>query len=352
MTESFAFRDPWLLWFLLAIPLLLFLKGRTGKTASLLFSSTAIARDISKQSKSRAGGFLFLLRLLALAALIVALARPQLGKGHSEVESSGIDIVLAVDVSGSMAALDFTSGRDFTNRAELATRLDIVKRVIDMFIEKRPNDRIGLVAFAKEPFLVSPLTLNHDWLKRNLDRLELGIIDGSGTAIGPAIGMSSNRLRDLPAKSRVVILLTDGEDTVNQIPPIAAAEAAESFDVKIYTIAAGKSGEVPVPHTNRYGTPLRDDDGNIVPSNRKQRSFVDEETLKKIAEITDGKFYRATNTDELAAIYEDIDQLEKTEVKLKHFSEYEELFLWPALLGLTLLSLEQLLGNTRFKRLP
>ncbi len=352
MTESFAFRDPWVLWFLLVIPLLLFLKGRTGKSASLLFSSTAIARDVSKQAKSRAGGFLFLLRLLALAALIIALARPQLGKGHSEVETSGIDIVLAVDVSGSMAALDFTTGQDFMGRAELATRLDIVKKVIDEFIDQRPSDRIGLVAFAKEPFLVSPLTLNHDWLKRNLERLELGIIDGQGTAIGPAIGMSANRLRDLQAKSRVVILLTDGEDTVNQIPPIAAAEAAESFDVKIYTIAAGKSGNVPVPQTDRYGTPLRDNSGNIIPSGRSMQSYVDEDTLKKIAEITHGKFYRATNTEELGAIYSDIDKLEKTEVKLRQFSEYEELFFWPALLGLTLISLEQLLGNTRFKRLP
>ncbi|WP_309383021.1 VWA domain-containing protein [Cerasicoccus frondis] len=344
--DGFEFRDPWILWFLLALPILLFIKGRTGRSASLLFSSTAIARDVAKQAKSRAGGFLFFLRLLALAALIVAMARPQIGKGHSEVEASGIDIVLAVDVSGSMAALDFATQRD------LATRLDIVKRVINDFIEERPNDRIGLIAFAKQPFLVSPLTLNHDWLRRNLERLELGIIDGAGTAIGPAIGMSANRLRDLPAKSRVVILLTDGEDTVGQLPPIAAAEAAESFDVKIYTIAAGKTGRVPVPRTDRYGVPLRDQDGNVIPSRSFQESFVDEETLEKIAEITNGKFYRATNTEELAAIYQDIDELEKTEVKLKHYAEYEELFFWPALLGLTLISLEQLLGNTRFKRLP
>lgn len=346
MTESFDFRDPWLLWALLAIPLLMLLKGRTGRTASLIFSSTAIARDVTRQAKSRAGGFLFFLRLLAIAALIIALARPQLGKGHSEVEASGIDIVLAVDVSGSMAALDFATRKD------LATRLDIVKRVISDFIEQRPNDRIGLVAFAKEPFLVSPLTLNHDWLRKNLERLELGIIDGAGTAIGPAIGMSANRLRDLQAKSRVVILLTDGEDTVGQLPPIAAAEAAETFDVKIYTIAAGKTGRVQLPQMDRDGVPYRDQDGNIIPSRATQQSSVDEKTLKKIAEVTNGKFYRATNTEELAAIYNDIDELEKTEVKLRHFAEYEELFYWPALLGLTLISLEQLLGNTRYRRLP
>ncbi|MGE9296140.1 MAG: VWA domain-containing protein [Puniceicoccales bacterium] len=310
-----------------------------------MFSSTAIARDVAKQAKSRAGGWLFLLRLLALAALIFALARPQLGKGHSEVESSGIDIVLAVDVSGSMNALDFATQRD------LATRLDIVKRVIGEFIERRPNDRIGLIAFAKQPFLVSPLTLNHDWLRKNLERLEIGLIDSTGTAIGPAIGMSANRLSDLPAKSRVVVLLTDGEDTVGQLPPIAAAEAAEAFDVKIYTIAAGRSGRVPVPRVDSNGTPLRDNNGNVVPSHYQQ-SYVDEETLQKVADITNGKFYRATNAQELAAIYDDIDQLEKTEVKLKHYAEYEELFFWPALLGLCFLALEQLLGNTRFKRLP
>ncbi|MEO0794126.1 MAG: VWA domain-containing protein [Verrucomicrobiota bacterium] len=346
MSESFEFHDPFWLWFLLLLPFLVFLKGKTGRVASLLFSSTAIARDVSKQAKSRAGGILFFLRLLALAALIVALARPQIGKGHSEVEASGIDIVLAVDVSGSMAALDFATERD------LATRLDIVKRVVGDFIEERPNDRIGLVAFGKQPFLVSPLTLNHDWLRKNLERLELGLIDGSRTAIGPAIGMSANRLRDLPAKSRVVILLTDGEDTVGQLPPIAAAEAAESFDVKIYTIAAGRTGRVLVPKTDRRtGAVLRDRNGNVMRSHYEQ-SYVDEETLQQIAEITDGKFYRATSTEELEAIYSDIDELEKTEVKLRHYAEYEELFFWPALFGLFLVTLEQLLGNTRFKRLP
>lgn len=346
MSSSFEFHDPAWFWLLLLLPLLALLKGRAGRGAAMVFSSTAIAGDVSRQARTRAGGLLFLLRLVALAALIVALARPQLGKGHSEVESSGIDIVLAVDVSGSMSALDFATNKD------LATRLDIVKRVITSFIEKRPSDRIGLVAFAKEPFLVSPLTLNHDWLLKNLERLELGIIDQAGTAIGPAIGMSANRLRDLPAKSRVVILLTDGEDTVGQLPPVAAAEAAETFDVKIYTIAAGRSGRVPVPRTDRNGTPLRDDDGNAIFTGQYGQSQVDEQTLQEIADITGGKFYRATNTEELAAIYEDIDQLEKTEVKIRHFAEYEELFLWPALFGLCLLGLEQLLGNTRFKRLP
>ncbi|WOO42294.1 VWA domain-containing protein [Rubellicoccus peritrichatus] len=342
---DFAFRNPELLWLLLALPVLAILKGRSGKSAALVFSSVAIARQVAGQARSSAGRFLFLLRLLALAALIIAMARPQIGEGHSEVEASGIDIVMAVDVSGSMRALDLM------RPDEIATRLDIVKETIADFIEKRKNDRIGLVAFAKEPYLVSPLTLNHDWLLRNLERLHIGLIDESGTAIGAALGMSSNRLRDLPAKSRIVILLTDGEETIGQIPPVAAAEAAKAFDVKVYTIAAGKTGRVPMPRLDDQGNVITNRAGQVIvdgymPSN------IDEKTLKEIASITDGQFFRATDAKELEKIYEEIDKLEKTEVKLKHYANYTELFIWPALLGLCLIGVEQLLGNSIYRRVP
>lgn len=344
MTE-FVFQDPLWFWAALFLPLWIFLRGRIGRKAALSFSSVAIARDVSKSARTRAGGLLFFLRILAALCIITALARPQLGKGHSEIESSGIDIVLAIDVSGSMNALDFAT------REDLSTRLEIVKRTVKNFIEKRPNDRIGLVAFAKESFLVSPLTLNHGWLLQNLERVRTGLIDGSATAIGPAIGMSVNRLRDLPAKSRIVILLTDGEDNVRKIPPIAAAEAAEPFNVKIYTIAAGQTGRVPMPRTDREGNILRRPNGDIVVANYIE-SRVDSETLQEIAEITGGKFYRATNPQELQQIYDDIDQLETTEVKLRHFAEYQELFFWPLAFGLGLLALELLLTHTRFRTLP
>ncbi len=344
MTTSLQFHNPELLWLLLALPVLILLRGRAGRNAAMVFSSVALAKKISGRTRTRAGAWMFFLRLLALAALIVALARPQLGKGHSEIESSGIDIILAVDVSGSMRALDFATKDDLTNR------LDIVKRTIAHFIEQRPNDRIGMIAFAKEPFLVSPLTLNHDWLLKLVDNLKIGRIDESATAIGPAIGMASNRLRDLPAKSRVVILLTDGEDTVNQIPPVAAAEAAKAFGIKFYTIAAGSVGNVPMPRLNQNGDYLRDRSGRIVYDLMPSR--VDEAMLQEVADVTGGKFYHATNREELAKIYDEIDQLEKTKVKLKHYATYEELFIWPTFLALGLIGLEQLLANTRFKRIP
>jgi len=321
------------------------LRGRKGRHAAVVFSSIELAKRVSGSARIRAGAFLFFLRLLALAVLIVALARPQMGKGHAEVESSGIDIMLAVDVSDSMNALDFSTKGDIVNR------LDIVKRTISEFITQRPNDRIGLIAFAKEPYLVSPLTLNHDWLLKLVNDLSIGRIDSTATAIGPAIGMASNRMRDLKAKSRIVILLTDGADTVGKIPPVAAAEAAKTFDIKFYTIAAGKTGNVPMPAINPYtGEYERNRNGDIIV--RHMPSSVDEKTLQEVADITGGKFYHATNQEELRGIYEEIDQLEKTEVKLKHYATYDELFIWPALCGLGLIALEQLLGNTRFKRIP
>ncbi len=345
MNTGLQFNNPELLWLLALLPVLALLRGRRGKQAAVVFSSVELAKHVSGKARIRAGAFLYFLRLLALAALIVALARPQMGKGHAEVESSGIDIMLAVDVSGSMMAMDFAEKDD------LVTRLDIVKRTISEFIQQRPNDRIGLIAFAKEPFLVSPLTLNHEWLLKLVDDLSIGRIDESATAIGPAIGMASNRMRDLKAKSRIVILLTDGEDTVGKIPPVAAAEAAKAFNIKFYTIAAGKSGNVPMPQLNPYTREFeRNRAGDIIV--RYTQSSIDEETLSEVAEITGGKFYRATNQDELRGIYDEIDKQEKTEVKLKHYATYDELFLWPALCGLGLIALEQLLGNTRFKRLP
>jgi len=338
-----AFHNPQLLWLLCALPLLAILKGRTGKRAALVFSSVAIARQVAGKARSSAGQWLFFLRLLGLAALIIALARPQLGEGHSEIEASGIDIMLAVDVSGSMRALDFAQ------RDEIATRLDIVKRTIAEFIEKRPNDRIGLIAFAKEPYLVSPLT--HDWLLKNLERLHIGLIEETATAIGAAIGTSSYRLRDLPAKSRIVILLTDGEDTVGQIPPVAAAEAAKAYDIKVYTIAAGTTGRVPMPRLDEAGQIMRNRSGQVLIQGY-QMSNIDDETLQKIAEITGAEYFRATDPEQLEEIYETIDQLEKTEVKIKHYATYQELFIWPALLGLCLLILEQVLTHSIFRRIP
>ena len=330
------FQQPYFLFLIGVILILPFLRGGLKRVGSIRYSNAQLAGKLARLGKSPAGRWLAFLRTLALISLILALARPRIGYGDMEIEASGIDIVLAVDISGSMQAMDFKIG---TKRVD---RLQVVKQVIAEFIEKRPADRIGLVAFAGEPYLVSPLTLNHDWLNKNLDRLELGLIKEEGTAIGSALIMSVNRLKRLQAKSKVVALLTDGVNNMGAIQPVTAAEAAAALRVKVYTIAAGTKGKAPFPVQDAFG---RTRYQNI-------RTEVDEPTLKEIASITNGSFFRATDTEELQAIYDQINQLEKTEVKLKHFTWYRELFLWPLLTGLAFLLLEYLLANTRLRTLP
>lgn len=344
---NFDFANPNLLWLLLALPLLAILRSSAGKSGSIIFSSVAIAKKASGKNRANPGFWRFLLTLIALALLIVALARPRLGKGYSERDESGIDIVLTIDVSGSMAALDFSS-----RASQPITRIDAVKDVIKEFVEKRPNDRIGMITFASNPFIVSPMTLNHDWLRKNLERVDIGVIDANSTAIGTALVMSVNRLKELKnAKSRVVILLTDGENNAGQITPIAAAEAAASYGAKVYTIAVGRSGIVPAARLDDNQRVIRDSYGRPVYAG-DMRSSVDEQTLKKISEITGGKFYRAENMPELRNIYAEIDSLEKTTVKLRNFTSYEELFQWFAAAALCVLALKMLLSNTRLRTLP
>ncbi|MDP4611748.1 MAG: VWA domain-containing protein [Opitutales bacterium] len=342
----FQFQDPAYFLLLLALPLLAWWAGRMGPEAAVRFSSTALVKAVSHQRRSRAGKLLFALRLLALAALITALARPQFGKMNDTTDADGIDIVVTLDLSGSMRALDLST------REDVVTRLDAAKRVVESFIAKRPYDRIGIVAFASEAYVVSPLTLNHDWLKKNLQRLELGEIDGGGTAIGTAIGASVNRLRDHEARSRIVILLTDGENNAGAISPLGAAEAAKTYGVKIYTIATGKKGRVPAPETTREGVVIRDKDGRPIYRGNTMVSNYDETELTEIANMTGGLFFRATESGDLEKIYEEIDELEKTTIELRSYATFTELFIWPALIGLGLLFIEQVLRNTRYRRLP
>jgi Ca-activated chloride channel family protein len=251
------------------------------------------------------------------------------------VQASGIDIVLALDVSGSMQALDFKLD------GQPANRIDIVKTVVAKFIEERPNDRIGIIAFAGAPYLVSPLTLDHDWLEQNLSRVQTAGVE-DGTAIGSAIAASVNRLRDTPAKSKVVVLLTDGMNNTGKISPAAAAEAAKALGVKVYTIAAGVRGEAPIP--------VKDDQGNtqLVMS----KVDVDEATLQKIAAETGGKFYRATDTDSLKHIYAQINTMEKSKETIHKFEHYQDLFPWALIPALGVLGLSVGLDQTRYRRLP
>ena len=326
------FLYPELLWLLALLPLLAFIRGRRGPAPALLFSTTSLVAFLAEGRKARPGRLLAALRLMALALLILACARPQLGNTTTEIEASGIDILLAVDVSGSMEALDFTlEGRP-------ANRLDVVKSVIEKFVEQRPNDRIGLLAFSGRPYMVSPLTLDHDWLLQRLGALSIGMVE-DGTAIGSAIGIGVSRLQDRQAKSRLLILLTDGMNNAGAVPPLVAAEAAEALGIKVYTIGAGTKGEAPMPVVDSFGR------------KRLVRVMVDidDETLDKVAAMTGARYFRATDTQSLEKVYGEINSMETTTRTIKKFENYREIFPW--FIGAALLFLGfELLGSQR--RLP
>lgn len=331
----FQFAQPQFLWLLLLIPLAAWLKGKFGKQPAVRFPSTSIARKIGSRTKSRAGSFLTALSLLAMALLIVALARPQLAKGTTEVESSGIDIMLAIDVSSSMEAMDFKL------KGQRVNRLEAVKDTVAKFIRKRPNDRIGLTAFAGRPYLVSPLTNDHDWLLKRLDATRIGQVE-DGTAIGSAIASAANHLHDTRAKSRIAILLTDGMNNAGKASPLTAAEAAKTLGIKVYTIGAGTRGEAPMPVRDAFGrTRLR-----------MARVDIDEKTLTGIARMTGGEYFRATDTESLEGIYKEIDQMETTTRKLKKYEQVDDLYAYAAFPGTFLMLASFALANTRFRRLP
>jgi len=311
------------------------LQGGRGAAPAVVFSSLRPLLDLGRARRSRLGGWLTSLLLLALALFIVALARPRMAKTTSTVQASGIDIMIALDVSGSMIAEDFTIG------GQRASRVEVVKNVTRTFIEGRPNDRIGMLCFASRPYLVSPLTLDHDWLLQNLERVRLGLVE-DGTAIGSAIASASNRLQNKESKSRIVVLLTDGDNNAGKVPPITAAEAARALGIKVYTIGAGTRGFAPVPMTDMFGRKVY----------RNMKVDVDEDTLKKIADTTGGKFYRATDTRTLTQIFDQIDKLEKSTVELSQSTQYRELFPWFIGAGAALLALQALLAQTLGRKLP
>ena len=333
--SGFAFAHPWVLLLLLLLPLLAWLKGKFGGTAGVTFSNTAMLAKIGNRRRSRPGAFLAALTYLALALFIVALARPQLGRVTTRVQATGVDIMLVLDVSRSMLAEDFTIG----NRR--ANRIDAVKLVTEQFIRERPNDRIGLVAFAGRPYLVSPLTLDHDWLIRNLERLRIGLVE-DGTAIGSAIASAANRLKDKEAKTKLIVLLTDGDNNAGKVQPLTAAEAAKALGIRIYTIGAGTEGEAPFPLTNQFGRTVY----------RNVLVKFDEKTLQEIATMTSGQYFRATDTNSLRTIFGEIDKLEKSKVEVEKTAHYRDLFMWFLIPGLACVALEILLSQTVWRRLP
>lgn len=331
-----TFAHPYFLLLLLLLPALAWLKGRKGDPPAFVYSSVQLVRSILNITPAKPGGFLSALRWLALALLIIALAQPRLTKSETKVTASGVDIVVALDMSGSMIS------EDFEVRGGRVNRFNMAREVLKRFIEKRPNDRIGLVVFATQAYIAAPLTLDHDFLVDHLDRLQIGVIDENHTAIGSALSTAVNRLRELKSKSKIVILMTDGQNNAGKIAPLTAAEAAEALKVKVYTIGVGMRGMAPMPvffGGRRVGEQMQPVD-------------IDEDTLQKIADLTHGKYYRADNTARFQAIYAEIDKLEKTEKEVKKFSQHRELFGWAITPGFGLLLLEILLRHTAWRRLP
>ena len=345
---KFGFAHPLFLLLLLVVPLVIWAivhrrRNRQGLSFPATKRGAAVART---RGRSHSLFWLASLRAIALSLLIIALAGPRFGHETHQIKTSGIDIMLNVDISGSMLALDL----DWNGSR--ATRLEVVKGVITDFIKNRPTDRIGMVAFATEPYLLSPLTLEHQWLLDNLKRIEVGIIT-SGTSIGPPIGLATKRLEeDTKAKSRIIILLTDGMDEPPaQISPARYAEAAAALGIKVYTIGIGSDADqVPSYIVEPNGKLARDMLGRPVIS--YEHFPLDENVLRAIAEKGGGNFYRAHNLAELQDVYKEIDKLEKTDAVLTYSTEYEDAWIYPMTLGLLLLLLEQILAYTTLRTLP
>lgn len=329
------FKYPWFLLLLGAAPLLWLWLQHRDRTGSVRFSSLALAGEIKPTFRLKLRGGLVFLRLAAVTLMIIALARPQMSLTKNRNFKEGIDIVLAIDVSTSMNALDFTIG------GRRYDRVYIVKKVVTDFINSRPDDRIGVVAFAANPYVASPLTLDHDWLLANMYRIKTGMVE-DGTAIGSGIMAALNRLKHSKAKTKIVILLTDGRNNTGKIAPLTAAEAAQALNVKMYTIGAGSAGLVPYPVQDMFGRTVLQ---NI-------QLDLDEDTLQKIADTTNGKYFRATDTASLEKIYKEIDRMEKTPFKRPENTRYKEVYGTFLIWGLAFLLLEQLLSNTFLRKIP
>jgi len=331
----FTFKEPAIMLGILIIPVLVLFLLRVKVNPSITFSSRELIDGLKPTLKVRMRNVVIFLRAAALALFILALARPQTVLEGEKTVSEGVDIVLALDTSTSMYAEDFKVGGHRINR------FDVVRDVVKEFIKKRKDDRVGMVAFAARAYTVSALTTDYAWLNENLDRVKVGMIEDA-TAIGSAIASSCSRLRTSKTKSRVIILLTDGVNNAGTISPLMAAEAARALKIKIYTICVGTKGLSPYPFKDAYG--------RIIYQNIPIE--IDEEMLKKIADMTGGKYYLASDTETLRKIYDDIDRLEKSNIEHFGYREYGEMFGYFLIPGLMILCLEILLANTVFLKVP
>ncbi|MDR3317379.1 MAG: VWA domain-containing protein [Puniceicoccales bacterium] len=341
----FEFHNKEFLWLLLLLPPIAYICKRHQKQARLSFPHTEILKSAVGSYRSKAQQILNFLRLSALTLLIFALARPQRVHHFAESHSSGVDIMLAVDISSSMMGLDFHEEKE----RKITTRLDIAKQVTHEFIQNRPNDRIGMCAFAQDAYLVSPVTMNHEWLKDNLERLHVGLIEDK-TAIGNAIAMCANRLKNSESKTKLIVLITDGSNTAGNIAPLIATETAAALGIKIYTVGIGKKGIIHFAYPDKNGNAIMDPLGR--PLTLQGQADIDEELLETIANKTEGQFFRAENKKQLSDIYTTIDKLEKTDIKIKQFAIAEDFFIWLIGCALLLLLLECLLRNSKFQKIP
>ncbi len=346
MNSHFEFQYPWLLGLLALLPVYAFMRGRAGRLSAFRFPSADLARAAGGAARSAAGRLLVFLRLLTVALTVFALAGPRFAHDRSETMASGVDIMLVLDMSWSMMAVDM--GKP----GERVSRMDIAQDVLDDFIRRRPSDRIGLIVFSAVPYLASPLTLNHDWLSQNLKRLHIGMIRELGTAIGDATAAAAKRLKALKdSKSRIIILLTDGDNNKGDIDPVPSAEIAAAMRTKVYTIGIGREEPCMLPAFDPATGKLRlNPDGSLIPTIALQPANY--KVLDQMSRLTQGRSYRATNRRELESIYREIDRLEKTEVKLRRFTTYTPLYQWPLLAAFALLALEILLASTRYRRAP
>jgi len=334
---SFRFAAPWLLSLVILIPWLAartYWARRYAQPATMKHAATSLARDLPRSWRITWRPLLIALRLLTIALSIIALARPQIVSARETITGEGVDIALALDISGSMASLDF----------EPNNRLEAAKQVIGDFVTERPFDKLGLVIFSSEAFNQSPLTLDHKMLSRALDQIDLATDLGlqDGTAIGLGIANAATMLTNSDAESKIIVLLTDGVNNAGQIDPLTAAEAAKALGIKVYTIGAARPGQVPVPVDASFGGQ------QIV----YQESSLDEETLRQVADITDGQYFRAEDTAGLKAIYDEINSLEKSQVEVQVYNQYYELFGWLLVPALMIFVLELALRYTVFRKVP
>jgi Ca-activated chloride channel family protein len=323
---------PWLALGLLLVPLLIYLRYHFRESRpAIVYSNVAPLASLRPSIWVKLAWLPFTLRMLTLTLMLIALARPQSGARAEEVITEGVDILLAIDISSSMKTEDFRP----------KNRLHAAKEVVAEFIQSRPHDRLGMVVFAARAITKCPLTLDHDILLTLLDDVEIGSIE-DGTAIGTALATSVNRLKDSEARSRIIILLTDGVNNRGEIDPLTAAELAKTFGIKTYTVGAGKEGYAPYP----FEDPLR---GTVYQDVLVE---IDEETLQKIADITGGKYFRATDAESLVEVYKEIDTMEKTEIEQKQYVQYTELAPYFLMVAFGFLMLETLLSRTRLQRNP